>query len=137
MIDRYKLALEASEILGYPIVERKKQSVSRMQQESEQMSLLLVKIGYDLYRIGMDEPFFFHPNSAAFRLKRLLNGETDPLIEIAQLQKDDSFLDCTLGLGSDSIVASFITGDSGKCLGVEADPAVAFINKDGVSFISI
>lgn len=127
-----QLALEASAILGYPIVERKKQSVSRMQNTHGSAVIVAGKNRYDLYRIGMDEPFFFHPNSAAFRLKRLMNGETDPLIEITQLQKDDSFLDCTLGLGSDSIIASFIAGENGKVLGIEADPAVAFITGCGL-----
>ena len=132
-----QLALEASEILGYPIVERKKQAVSRIQNTNGSDVIVAGKNRYDLYRIGMEEPFFFHPNSAAFRLKRLLKGETDPLIEIAQLKKDDSFLDCTLGLGSDSIIASFVTGESGKVLGVEADPAVAFITGRGLAFVSI
>lgn len=31
-----------------------------------------------------------------------------------------SFLDCSLGLGSDSIVASFIVGESGSVTGIEA-----------------
>ncbi|KAA0965883.1 hypothetical protein FQ087_06355 [Sporosarcina sp. ANT_H38] len=127
-----RLASEASVILGFPIVERKKNSVLRIQNEHGADVIVAGKNRYDLYRIGMEEPFFFHPNSAAFRLKRLLNGEMDPLIEIAQLQKDDSFLDCTLGLGSDSIIASFITGEYGKVLGIEADPAVAFITGKGL-----
>jgi len=131
-----QLALEASEILGYPIVERKKQAVSRIQNTNGSDVIVAGKNRYDLYRIGMEEPFFFHPNSAAFRLKRLLKGETDPLIEITQLKQDDSFLDCTLGLGSDSIIASFITGESGKVLGVEADPAVAFITGRGLRSFS-
>ena len=66
-----QLALEASEALGYPIVERKKQSVARMQKHYSADVLVAGKNRYELYRIGMDEPFFFHPNSAAFRLKRL------------------------------------------------------------------
>ena len=36
--------------------------------------LVAGKNRYELYRIGMEEPFFFHPNSAAFRLKRLVKG---------------------------------------------------------------
>ncbi|HJF31374.1 MAG TPA: class I SAM-dependent methyltransferase [Sporosarcina psychrophila] len=127
-----KLAVKASEILGFPIVERKKQSVSRIQSTHGSDVIVAGKNRYDFYRIGMDEPFFFHPNSAAFRLKRLVNGETDPLIDITQLQKNDSFLDCTLGLGSDSIIASFITGENGKVFGIEADPAVAFITDQGL-----
>ncbi len=127
-----QLAMKAAEVLGYPIIERKKRSVARLQQEYGADVIVAGKNRFDLYRIGMDEPFFFHPNSAAFRLKRLLKGESDPLVEVAQLKRGDSFLDCTLGLASDSIIASFITSDSGKVLGVEMDPAVAFITKQGL-----
>lgn len=127
-----QLAAKARQILGYPVVERSKRSVSRMQQQYEADVLVAGKNRFELYRVGMEEPFFFHPNSAAFRLKRLLKGETDPLIEAAQLQAGDRFLDCTLGLASDSIIASFITGDNGQVTGVEADPDVAFITAKGL-----
>ncbi len=127
-----KLAMEASEVLGYPVVERKKRSVAKLQEVYGADVIVAGKDRFDLYRIGMEEPFFFHPNSAAFRLKRLVNGETDPLIEVAQLKNADSFLDCTLGLASDSIIASFITGKRGKVLGVEADQTVAFITGRGL-----
>lgn len=113
-----QLAMEAAEVLDYPIIERKKRSVARLQQQYGTDVIVAGKNRFDLYRIGMDEPFFFHPNSAAFRLKRLIKGEMDPLVEVAQLKRGDSFLDCTLGLASDSIIASFITGDSGTKLWV-------------------
>ncbi|MEK5038593.1 class I SAM-dependent methyltransferase [Sporosarcina sp. FSL K6-3457] len=127
-----QLAMEAAEVLGYSIIERKKRSVARLQQEYEADVIVAGKGRFDLYRIGMGEPFFFHPNSAAFRLKRLMKGETDPLVEVAQLKRGDTFLDCTLGLASDSIIASFITGDCGEVKGVEMDSAVAFITKRGL-----
>ena len=127
-----QLAMEAAEVLGYPIIERKKRSVARLQQEYGADVIVAGKNRFDLYRIGMGEPFFFHPNSAAFRLKRLMKGETDPLVEVAQLKRGDSFLDCTLGLASDSIIASFITGDSGEVKGIEMDSTVAFITKRGL-----
>ena len=128
----YELASVASRELGYPIVERKKRSVLRMQQEYEADVLVAGKDRYELFREGMEQPLFFHPNSAAFRLKRLEKGETDPLIEASGIAEGDTFLDCTLGLASDSIVASYIIGDSGKCLGLEADPTVAFLTKMGL-----
>ena len=81
-----QLAAEAAIALGYPVVERKKQSVARMQEQYAADVLVAGKNRYELYRIGMEEPFFFHPNSAAFRLKRLVKGETDPMIEAAQLR---------------------------------------------------
>ncbi|WP_342510148.1 class I SAM-dependent methyltransferase [Sporosarcina sp. FSL K6-2383] len=127
-----QLAAQAASILGYPVVERKKRSVIRLQQDYESDVIVAGKDRFELYRLGMDEPFFFHPNSAGFRLKRLLKGESDPLVEVSQLKHGDSFLDCTLGLASDSIIASSITGDNGKVTGVEADPAVAFITGRGL-----
>lgn len=127
-----RLVLEATEILGYPVVERKKQSIASLQRKYEAAVLVAGANRFDLYRAGMDKPFFFHPNSAAFRLKRLLNGEKDPLIEAAQLQPGDTFLDCTLGLASDSIIASFITGPGGKVSGIEVDLDIAFITGRGL-----
>lgn len=126
------LAMEAVEALGYPFVERKKRSIPRMHEEYGTDVMVSGKNRFELYRVGMEEPFFFHPNSAAFRLKRLAKGESDPMIVAANLCKGDSFLDCTLGLASDSIVASAIVGDSGKILGIEADAAVAFITGRGL-----
>ena len=103
-----------------------------MQQEYNADVLVAGKDRFELFREGMEQPLFFHPNSAAFRLKRLEKGETDPLIEASGISKGDTFLDCTLGLAADSIVASYIIGESGKCLGLEADPTVAFLTKTGL-----
>ncbi|WP_239432372.1 class I SAM-dependent methyltransferase [Sporosarcina sp. ACRSL] len=128
----YQMAAFASEALGFPIVERKKRSVLRMQREFEADVLVAGKDRFELFREGMEQPLFFHPNSAAFRLKRIVKGETDPLIEACELKDGDSFLDCTLGLASDSIIASYIMGERGKCVGLEADPIVAFLTKTGL-----
>lgn len=72
----YTLAKAASDELGYPIVERKKRSILKMQSEYDADILVAGKDRYELFRKGMDQPFFFHPNSAAFRLKRIVKGET-------------------------------------------------------------
>ena len=127
-----KLAAEAADVLGYEMVERNKRSVAGIHKEHDSAVLVAGVNRYELFRIGMEKPFFFHPNSAAFRLKRLLNEETDPLIDVSQLHEGDSFLDCTLGLASDSIIASFVTGDSGKVLGIEGDADIAFIAQRGL-----
>jgi hypothetical protein len=128
----HQLAAVASRELGFPIVERKKRSVSLMQREYSADVLVAGKERYELFRIGMEHPLFFHPNSAAFRLKRILKGEIDPLVEAGALTEGDTFLDCTLGLASDSIIASYIIGEKGKCVGLEADPTVAFLVKTGL-----
>jgi hypothetical protein len=67
-----------------------------------------------------------------FRVKRLLRGETDPFVEASGLKDGMSLLDCTLGLGSDSIVASFATGSNGEVTGVEGNPVLAYIVAEGL-----
>lgn len=126
------LAKAAQEILGYPIVERKKRSIARLQRDYESAVLIAGAARYELYKIGMDQPLFFHPNSAAFRLKRLQKGETDPLVQIAKLKQGDTFLDCTLGFAADSIIASFIVGKEGIVRGIEGNPDIAFMTKMGL-----
>lgn len=127
-----KLAEEAAEKLGYPFIPRKKRSIARLQKEYHCGVIVAGHERFELHRPGMEKPFFFHPNSAMFRFKRLLKGESDPLIEVARLKEGDKFLDCTLGLASDSLIASFAVGASGKVLGLEQDADVAFIVKEGL-----
>ncbi|MFS0576349.1 class I SAM-dependent methyltransferase [Sporosarcina sp. 179-K 3D1 HS] len=127
-----ELAMEASRSLGYPFVERRKASIANLQRRHQAHVIVAGKGRFELFRIGMDKPFFFHPNTAVFRLKRLSKGEKDPLVEAAGLVAGDSFLDCTLGLASDSIVASFVTGESGQVTGIEADRDVAYLTSRGL-----
>lgn len=131
-----KLAADAALELPYEFVERKKRSIARLQQDYKAAVLVAGHDRFELYREGMEKPFFFHPNSAAFRLKRILQGGSDPLIEVARLQKGDSFLDCTLGLASDSIIASYAVGDEGRVVGLEGDLDVAFIVQRGLLSIT-
>lgn len=122
----------AEDCLGAPVVERKKRSVSKLQDVYQSDVLVAGKDRYSFYRRGMSEPFFFHPNSATYRLKRLLKGELDPLIEAAELMAGDSFLDCTLGLGSDAIIAASSVGPNGIVEGIEADKVIAFLAATGL-----
>ncbi|MCX7781785.1 MAG: class I SAM-dependent methyltransferase, partial [Negativicutes bacterium] len=41
-------------------------------------------------------------------------------------------LDCTLGLATDAIVASFVTGPKGKVTGLESSPVLALVAKYGL-----
>jgi 16S rRNA G966 N2-methylase RsmD len=113
-------------------IPRKKRSVSAIQEIVKDDCLVVGKDRLELFPLGAAEPFFFHPNSAMFRVKRLMKGESDPFIDAAKLQEGMSFLDCSLGLGSDSIVASFVVGESGSVTGIEARPELAYLVKNGL-----
>lgn len=118
--------------LKVDFVPRKKRSVLNIQEIVQDDCLVVGKDRLELFPIGATEPFFFHPNSAMFRIKRLMKGESDPLIDAAELQEGMSFLDCSLGLGSDSIVAGFVVGESGSVTGIEARPELAYLVKTGL-----
>jgi hypothetical protein len=77
-------------------------------------------------------PLFFHPNSSMFRVKQVLRGEEDSFINACRLKEGMSLLDCTMGLGSDSIVASLVAGKEGCVTGIESSKAISFVVKSGL-----
>lgn len=125
------LAAFACEKLGAIFEQRKKRSVRKISQELQAHVMVAGKNRYEYYAYGAQEPFFFHPNSAAFRLKRVARGEAEPFLEAAQLQQGESVLDCTLGLAADAMLAAYIVGETGRVVGLEANPNVAFIVRQG------
>ena len=122
-----------ADTLLIPYVPRKKRSIRHHMKTYDQDCLVIGKERLELHSKEEDSvPFFFHPNSASFRIKRLMRGEKDPLIEAAGLQEGMSFLDCTLGLASDSIIASHIVGEAGKVTGIEANKYISHILVHGL-----
>lgn len=122
-----QLAKDAGNQLNIPYIDRQKRTVTQLQKQYESDVLVATKSRWEYYGVHSDQPFFFHPSSAMFRLKRLARGEDDTLIDACQLVEGDSFLDCTLGYASDSLVAAFVVGEAGKVVGCEASKVQAFI----------
>nr|WP_106778854.1 class I SAM-dependent methyltransferase [Lysinibacillus timonensis] len=126
-----QLANKACEELSLQYIPRKKRSVAKISELLNANVIVAGKNRYEYYPKGTKHPFFFHPNSAAFRLKRVERGESDPFLDACHLISGDSFLDCTLGLGSDAILASYVIGNKGRVIGLEVDPNVEFIVRNG------
>jgi len=118
--------------LNKPFMNRSKRSVEEMKQYYAQDVLVVGKNRLELHILHSNEPLFFHPNSAMFRIKRLLNHEEDPFCIACKLHEGDTFLDCTLGLASDSIVASFVVGQEGIVQGIEANEILAYVVHEGL-----
>lgn len=76
---------------------------------------------------------FFHPGMARPRIRALEQGKADVMIEAMGLTAGMSVLDCTLGLGADAIVSSFVVGASGRVVGLEAVPALAEVVRVGMA----
>ncbi len=111
---------------------RRDDSVSDLHTRFHDDVLVAGKNRLEIYPYGAEESFFFHPNSSMFRVKRLMRGEHDPFIEATGLQQGMTFLDCTLGMASDSIVASFVVGKTGSVTGIEGNPFMAFLVSTGL-----
>ena len=79
-----------------------------------------------------DGELYFHPGMAHLRLKNLRRGEGDHLAEAVGLAEGMRVLDCTLGMGADAIVESFVVGASGEVVALEANPVVAFLIERGL-----
>ncbi|MEA4924377.1 MAG: class I SAM-dependent methyltransferase [Syntrophomonadaceae bacterium] len=80
-----------------------------------------------------DEKLFFHPSMAKCRIADYRKQkQEDLMIRACCLQPGDSFLDCTLGMGADSIVAAYFTG-TGRVTGLESQTLIAQIIKWGMS----
>ncbi|QFT89303.1 Ribosomal RNA small subunit methyltransferase J [Bacillus sp. THAF10] len=118
--------------LTFPYIARNKKSIDNLGKEYQSDVLVIGKNRYEWHRYGDKDPLFFHPNSASFRVKRWMKGEHDPFITAARLEPGMSMLDCTLGLASDSIIASLAAGEKGEVVGIEGNSILSFLVKSGL-----
>ncbi len=115
----------------FPFVARQRKSLELLMQENQVDGVIVwEKQGPVLY--VENEKFFFHPSMAKNRIafNRKMNT-TDLMIQACQLKKGDSFLDCTLGLGADSIVAAYFS-ETGRITGLEHQTTVAYVIRWGM-----
>jgi Putative SAM-dependent methyltransferase len=127
-----KHAQEIAEYLQVPYLPRNKKSINHIQQQADSGCIVVGKERLELFEKNSVQPFFFHPNSAMFRIKRLIRGEVDPFAHAAKLAIGMTVLDCTLGLASDAIVASFLVGREGMVTGLEGQKYLAFMVEKGL-----
>ncbi|KAA0550139.1 hypothetical protein FZW96_02000 [Bacillus sp. BGMRC 2118] len=125
-------AKEIAAEIGGSFQLRGRDSIQDLQQKYTSEVLVVGKTRTELFLPGNNDPIFFHPNSAMFRIKRLIAGGNDPLIDACGLSEGMSFLDCTLGLASDAIVASYAVGTSGVIKGIEGNQTTAYLVSAGL-----
>jgi 16S rRNA (guanine1516-N2)-methyltransferase len=77
--------------------------------------------------------YFFHIGMAKLRIKSIHEGKYDHMAYAMGVLPGDMILDCTLGLGTDAIVASYLTGSKGRVVGIESSPVVAEIVRRGLT----
>ncbi len=111
---------------GFRYVPRRRLGLERLAHENGADGIVVWEsTGPVLYFGG--EKLFFHPSMAKNRIAayRKQNQE-DLMIKACRLEPGWSFLDCTLGMGADAIVASYFS-QTGRITGLESEKAVAAV----------
>ena len=128
-------AEEISSKLGGKFVSREDFSFDMLKKIHDAENILLVKKN-SLSVITSAGELFFHPNTAHLRIKNLRGGEGDRLIDALKITEGSKILDCTLGLGSDAIVESFVVGKAGKVVALEVNTLIFEIVHHGLKNFS-
>ena len=126
------LAEQTAAKLGIPFAPRKNASLTELR-ETYHAPCILVAKNSDLTLETPDGELFFHPNMSHLRVKNLRKGQHDNMASAMDLSSGMSVLDCTLGFGADAIVASFVTGEHGRVVGLEASPLIAAVTAHGLA----
>ncbi|WP_435366233.1 class I SAM-dependent methyltransferase [Desulfofundulus kuznetsovii] len=126
-----ELATRFSLRLGVPLVPRAGLSISALAKKYGVSGVLVVSARRVSYFYNGEE-LFLHPSMAKLRISEIKAGKTDWMIKAMGLQPGDWILDCTLGLGVDATVASFVVGNQGRVVGVESSPVLAVLVEHGL-----
>ncbi|OKP66174.1 SAM-dependent methyltransferase [Paenibacillus helianthi] len=78
-------------------------------------------------------PMEFHPSMGFVRAKRIIRGEHDPMLEAAGMVPGDSVLDCTAGLGSDSLLFAVHGGEESMVTALESSLPLCALLLEGMS----
>jgi 16S rRNA G966 N2-methylase RsmD len=125
-------AADLAVTLSVPYVERNRASLDKLYKLFNLDGVLIVSKEGLRYESSGNPSFFFHPNLSVVRLKQWTKGENDAMVRTANLLEGDHVLDCTLGMGADAIVASFVTGSTGRVVGLESEPVLACMVSEGL-----
>ncbi|WP_371371175.1 class I SAM-dependent methyltransferase [Sporomusa aerivorans] len=133
--DVTQMAKEFAIKLSIPFAERNRQSVASLKEKYKVSNLVVASAAGPTVHTATGE-YFFHLSMAELRIKNLINGKHDHMVAAMGLAPGMSVLDCTLGLATDAIVASFVVGEAGRVVGVESQPLIALIAEYGLQHFS-
>ena len=125
-------AEELARRLGLPVRQRGTSTLNQLRRRYGDEPILVVSSRGARLEAPGKKPLFFHPNTAAFRIKRLMCGDTDTMLAACQIQPGSRVLDATLGLGADAIVFAHAVGAKGRVVGIESEPLIAVLVEDGL-----
>lgn len=120
--------------LGAPLVDRRQMSVTKLMQRYRcQAMLVATEHELRLYdEQHSSKPLVYHPSMAYVKLKAMLNGRSEHLIQLSDCREGDVVLDCTAGLCSDSLLFSMAVGASGKVIALESQQLLYMVVREGL-----
>lgn len=128
----YKQGKAWAKLLGLPFVARPRKGTLEEFCTANGFQALLVATHLGPQVFTSEGILRYHPSMGVPRIRILERGGTDHLVEACDLKPGDKVLDCTLGLAADAAVASFVTGSTGKVVGLEASPVLWFLVTEGL-----
>ena len=115
------------------LIMRKKRSVKEIKERYMDDVLVVGNDEISIMPLSGNDTVKYHPNFSMVRSKRLLNNENDALVDAAELKPGMSFLDCTMGLAADSVIASLTVGPSGRVTALEQSFILYLLAKEGLA----
>ncbi|MBC8079477.1 MAG: class I SAM-dependent methyltransferase [Gorillibacterium sp.] len=125
-------ARKLAESSGARWVDRRSFSLPQLHKRYGEQGVLILTLEKLVYYPISGEPLFFHPSTGYLRIKRMLKGESDPLIDLSGVRPGDAVLDCTAGLASDSIVFSHVVGETGRVTALESELVSVLLLTEGL-----
>jgi 16S rRNA (guanine1516-N2)-methyltransferase len=107
-------------------------SLSDLRQGYEDNDILVILEGGVRLAGSSERPMDFHPSMSYVRAKRVLKGEKDLMLEAARVESGDIIVDCTAGLGSDSMMYAVGTGPEGAVIAMESSFPLYMLLKEGL-----
>lgn len=124
-------AKRIAEELSIPYINRGNLSVKKTLLKGKADYLLVVE--KDKISINKEDGIlFWHPNMSELKIKSIKQGNKEALTEAVRLTEGSSILDCTLGLGGDSLVFAYVVGENGIVVGTEVNKYIAYLTKKGL-----
>lgn len=117
--------------MHYTFVSRKNHSIEVLREQT-QADVILVINKQGITAHTPEGELFFHLSMAQLRIKNLIAGKPDHMVDAMQLKEGMKVLDCTLGMAADAITASYVVGATGRVVGLEISPITALVVQDGL-----
>ena len=118
--------------LDIPFAERENKGIQYLIHKYD-LDCMLVEEDHSLHAVWEDgEQLTHHYGMAAPRIRQISKKQDVTFPEIAAIEEGNRVLDCTMGMASDALVLSFLTGKTGSVTALESSPIIYAVTRYGL-----